>query len=62
MFPFGFKSFVIYLTEFIAVCTANTVSLQQCLNVQAYVPGYINDLIEYVRYEPYVQEQIYLSK
>ena len=62
MFSFGFKSVVIYLTEFIAVCTANTFSLQQCLDVRAYVPGYINDLVEYVRYEPYEKEQIYLGK
>jgi hypothetical protein len=62
MLPFGLESVVIYVTGFVAVCTANAVSLQRCLDVQTYVPGYINDLVEYVRYKPYEKEQIYLSK
>ena len=61
MFSFGIESLVIYVTGFLAVCTANTVSLQRCLDVQAYVPGYVNDLVRYVRYKPYEQEQLYLD-
>jgi len=62
MFSFGIESFIVYLTGFVAVCTANTVSLMACLNVGSYMPGYINDLVEYVRYKPYEKEQIYLNK
>ena len=62
MFSFGIESFIVYLTGFVAVCTANTVSLMACLDVGSYMPGYINDLVEYVRYKPYEKEQIYLNK
>jgi len=61
MFSFGLQSFVIYLTGFLTVCTANQASLMACLDVGSYMPGYINDLVEYVRFEPYHREQIYLD-
>ena len=60
MFSFGIQSVVIYLTGFVAVCTANTVSLKACLDVGSYMPGYVNDLVEYVRFEPYEREKTYL--
>ena len=62
MFPFGIESFVVYLTGFVAVCTANTASLMACLDVGSYMPGYINDLVEYVRFEPYEREKTYLRE
>ena len=62
MFSFGIESFIVYLTGFVAVCTANTASLMACLDVGSYMPGYINDLVEYVQYKPYEKEQIYLNK
>ena len=62
MFPIGIKSFIVYLEGFVTVCTASLVSFQACLDVRAYVPGYVNDLNEYVRYKPYEKEQIYLNK
>lgn len=62
MFSFGIKSIIVYITGFITVCTANTASLTACLDVGSYMPGYFNDLIEYVRFKPYEREQIYLRK
>ena len=60
MFSFGIESLVIYVTGFVAVCTANTTSLMACLAVGSYVPGYLNDLVELVRFEPYEREKAYL--
>ena len=48
------------MTGFVAVCTANTVSFKACLDVGSYMPGYFNDLVEYVRFEPYEREKTYL--
>ena len=62
MFSFGIESFIVYLTGFVAVCTANTASLMACLNVGSYMPGYINDLVEYVRFKPYEREKTYLRE
>lgn len=62
MFSFGIKSFVVYLTGFVAVCTANTASLMACLDIGSYMPGYISDLVEYVRFEPYEREKTYLRE
>jgi hypothetical protein len=60
MFSFGIQSFVVYLTGFVAVCTANTASFKACLDVGSYMPGYFNDLVEYVQFEPYEREKSYL--
>jgi len=60
MFSFGIQSFIVYLTGFVTVCTANTASFKACLDVGSYMPGYINDLVEYVRVEPYEREKTYL--
>ena len=48
------------MTGFVTVCTANPASLQACLDVSSYMPGYLNDLVEYVRFEPYAREKTYL--
>ena len=50
------------MTGFVAVCTANTASLKACLDVGSYMPGYFNDLVEYVRFEPYEREKTYLRE
>ena len=60
MFSFGIQSFIVYVTGFVTVCTANPASLQACLDVRSYMPGYLNDLVEYVRFEPYAREKTYL--
>ena len=62
MFSFGIQSIVIYVTGFVAVCTANEASFRACLDVGSYMPGYINDLVEYVRFEPYEREKTYLRE
>ena len=48
------------MTGFVTVCTANPVSLKACLDVGSYMPGYFNDLVEFVRFEPYEREKTYL--
>ena len=60
MFSFGIQSIIIYVTGFVSVCTANPASFQACLDVGSYMPGYFNDLVEYVRFEPYEREKTYL--
>ena len=60
MFSFGIQSFIVYVTGFVTVCTANTASLKACLDVGSYMPGYFYDLVEYVRFEPYEREKTYL--
>ena len=60
--PFGFKSFVVYLTGFLQVCTSSWGNFLECAAVHRYVPGYIHDSIEFVRYEPYERERISLDK
>ena len=61
MFSFGLQSFVIYLTGFFTVCTANHASLMACLDVGSYMPGYFRDLVEFVQFEPYHREKTYLG-
>ena len=60
MFSFGIQSIIIYVTGFVTVCTANPASFKACLDVGSYMPGYFNDLVEYVRFEPYEREKTYL--
>lgn len=36
--------------------------MSQCLKVHEYMPGYINDLIVFLRYEPYELERAALKK
>ena len=62
MFSFGIQSIIIYVTGFLTVCTANPASLMACLDVGSYMPGYFNDLVEYVRFKPYEREKTYLLK
>ena len=62
MFSFGIQSIIIYVTGFLTVCTANQASLMACLDVGSYMPGYFNDLVEYVRFKPYEREKTYLLK
>ena len=57
-----FNTFFNYLSGFLIVCTSSAFNISQCLKVHEYMPGYINDFIVFLRYEPYELERAALKK
>jgi len=45
------------LVSFWLICTANMVSMQNCLRVWEYLPPYINDYVEFKVCKPYYREK-----
>jgi len=51
-----------YVVGMWAVCTQSWVSAGQCVRVWEYMPQYVNDYIQFVRFEPYYAEKQALKK
>ena len=51
-----------YLYGMWVVCTQSWASVGQCVRVWEYMPGYVRDYVEFVRFEPYYAEKEALKK
>ena len=53
---------VSYVVGMWMVCTQSWFNAGQCVRVWEYIPAYVNDYIDFVRYEPYYAEKKALKK
>ena len=51
-----------YIVGMWMVCTSNWFNAGQCVRVWEYMPAYVNDYIQFVRFKPYYAEKQALKK
>ena len=51
-----------YIVGMWMVCTSSWFNAGQCVRVWEYMPAYVNDYIQFVRFKPYYAEKQALKK